>query len=43
MYNEVVEFIKSLYPGIRPVPLHSPVFLGNEKEYLCDCIDSTFV
>lgn len=43
MYNEVVEFIKSLYPGINPVPLHAPVFLGKEKEYLCDCIDSTFV
>jgi perosamine synthetase len=43
MYNEIVEFIKSLYPGQIPVPLHSPVFLGKEKEYLCDCIDSTFV
>jgi perosamine synthetase len=43
MYNEIVEFIKSLYPGQRPVPLHSPVFLGKEKEYLFDCIDSTFV
>ena len=43
MYSNVVEFIKSLYPDQEPVPLHAPVFLGKEKEYLNDCIDSTFV
>ena len=43
MFDEIVEFIKSLYPGQNPVPLHAPVFLGNEKKYLADCIDSTFV
>lgn len=43
MFDEIIEFIKSLYPGRNPVPLHSPVFLGNEKKYLADCIDSTFV
>jgi len=43
MYSEIVEFIKSLYPNQNPVPLHAPVFLGNEKKYLIDCIDSTFV
>ena len=25
------------------VPLHEPVFAGNEKAYLSECIDSTFV
>ncbi len=25
------------------IPLHAPVFNGNEKKYLIDCIDSTFV
>lgn len=25
------------------IPLHEPRFLGNEKKYLIDCIDSTFV
>src|SRR5690554_3952889 len=25
------------------VPLHAPEFRGNEREYLVDCIDSTFV
>jgi len=43
MYSDIVEFIKSMYPTKRPVPLHSPVFIGKEKEYLCDCVDSTFV
>ena len=43
MYEDVVEFIKNLYPNQKPVPLHAPVFLGNEKKYLNDCIDSTYV
>jgi len=43
MFSEVIDFIKSLYPGQNPIPLHAPVFFGNEKEYLLDCIDSTFV
>lgn len=43
MYKDIVDFIKSLYPNLDPVPLHAPVFLGNEKKYLNDCIDSTFV
>lgn len=43
MFNEVVDFIKSIYPDQNPVPLHAPVFLGKEKEYLMDCIDTTYV
>lgn len=43
MYKSTIDFIKSLYPNQNPVPLHAPVFRGNEKEYLIDCIDSTFV
>lgn len=42
-YKKIVEFIKDLYPGQVPVPLHAPVFLGNEKKYLNECIDSTYV
>ena len=42
-YQDIVDFIKSLYPDQNPVPLHAPVFLGNEKKFLLDCIDSTFV
>ena len=25
------------------IPLHRPVFAGNERQYLVDCIDSNFV
>ena len=42
MFEEIVLFIKSLY-GKDLVPLHEPLFIGNEKKYLQDCIDSTFV
>ncbi len=41
--KELITFIKSLYPDSDSVPLHAPVFQGNEKEYMLDCIDSTFV
>jgi len=40
---EVINFIKSLYPDESPVPLHAPRFIGNEKKYVVDAIDSTFV
>ena len=43
MFKKITDFIKSLYPDENPVPLHAPRFLGNEKKYLIDCIDSTFV
>lgn len=40
--SRVVEFVRSIY-GEGPIPLHRPVFKGNEKRYLSDCIDSNFV
>lgn len=43
MFEKIVNFIKSLYPTENPVPLHAPRFIGNEKEYLIDCIDTTYV
>lgn len=43
LFARIIEFIKSLYPRENPVPLHAPRFFGNEKKYLLDCIDSTFV
>jgi perosamine synthetase len=39
----LTRFIKSLYPGLDIIPLHAPIFAGNEKEYMKDCIDTTFV
>ena len=40
--TQVIKFIKDYY-GSDFVPLHRPVFKGNEKEYLIQCIDSNFV
>jgi len=43
MSKEIIEFIKSLYDESGTISLHEPVFNGNEKKYITDCIDSTFV
>lgn len=43
MYNKIVDFVKTLYPQQDFIPLHAPVFQGNEKKYLNDCVDSSFV
>jgi perosamine synthetase len=37
----VINFIKSIYNRKKFIPLHEPRFLGNEKKYLDECIDST--
>ncbi len=43
MYKDTVDFIKKQFPGQNPIPLHEPRFIGNEKKYLAECIDSTYV
>jgi len=43
MYNNIVDFIHQLYGTNELVPLHTPLFIGNEKKYLNECIDTTFV
>jgi len=43
MYKEFVQFVRELYQTNDFIPLHAPQFRGNEKEYLLDTIDSTFV
>lgn len=43
MYREIVDYIKELFPSKERVFLHDPCFHGNEKKYLEECIDSTFV
>lgn len=39
----IVDFIKQTFARQEFIPLHEPRFIGNEKKYLNDCIDSTFV
>ncbi|CAO80543.1 LegC family aminotransferase [Candidatus Cloacimonas acidaminovorans] len=43
VYQYIIDFIRSLYPNRETVPLHEPYFGGNEKKYVLDCIESTFV
>lgn len=42
-FSQITDYIKSLYPEMEPVLLHCPQFLGNEKKYLNECIDTKFV
>jgi perosamine synthetase len=40
---EVVNFIREAFNTDSFIPLHEPKFIGNEKQNLEECIDSTFV
>lgn len=42
-YKNTIDFIQNLYGTTDFIPLHIPIFRGNEKQYLNECIDSTFV
>ena len=41
-FQHIVTFIKDLYKK-DIIPLHEPRFIGNEKKYLAECVESTFV
>jgi perosamine synthetase len=41
--KETTNYIKILYPKSNPVLLHCPEFLGNEKKYLAECIDTKYI
>ena len=44
MYNDLIQFIRTTFN--KPdgfIPLHAPCFTGNEKNYLNECIDTTYV
>jgi len=44
VFKEITDYIRNFYnQPIGVIPLHAPVFIGNEKKYMNDCIDSTFV
>lgn len=43
-FEHIIKFIRELYNKPEGfIPLHAPVFNGNEKRYLEECIDTTFV
>ncbi|MDF2153922.1 LegC family aminotransferase [Vibrio sp. CAU 1672] len=39
----IVEFVRDTYQSQDFIPLHAPTFTGNEKAYVNETIDSTFV
>lgn len=43
MYKKFVTLVRKIYQTDGFIPLHEPRFAGNEKQYLLDVIDSTFV
>lgn len=43
MYQNIVDFIRTLFNTEAFIPLHEPKFAGNEKAYVVKAIDSTFV
>ena len=43
MFQKTIDFIHELYGTKDFVPLSVPKFIGNEKIYLNECIDTTFV
>ena len=43
MNKSLINFIHNLYETDEFIPLHEPQFEGNEKKYVTDAIDSTYV
>lgn len=41
--DQLISFVRDQYKTDQFIPLHEPRFRGNEKKYLLDTIDSTFV
>ena len=41
--ENIIKVIRTQYNTDQFIPLHEPRFNGNEKKYVLDCIDSTFV
>lgn len=43
MFEQFIRFARELYSAEDFIPLHRPLFIGNEKKYLLETIDSTYV
>ncbi len=44
MFDSFIDFVRNYYGNMDgQIFLHAPVFAGNEKKYLLDAVDSTFV
>ena len=43
MFSNFISFVRDIYSTKDYIPLHAPQFNGNEKKYIENAIDSTFV
>ncbi|MGO0305856.1 LegC family aminotransferase [Endozoicomonas acroporae] len=43
MNQQLIEFIRDIYRTNEFIPLHAPTFAGNERDYVLQTIESTFV
>ena len=43
MIESLISFIRDIYQSDGDIPLHSPSFKGNEKKYLLNAVNTTFV
>jgi aminotransferase in exopolysaccharide biosynthesis len=43
MNKKLISFVRDIYQTNDFIPLHAPTFAGNEKAYVLDTIESTFV
>ena len=43
MFEKFIDFVRQIYHSKKTISLHEPKFIGNEKKYLSQCIDSTYV
>lgn len=42
-FKSIIDFVKKQFPSQDFIPLHVPLFIGNERKYVMDTLDSTFV
>ncbi|MEX3772192.1 LegC family aminotransferase [Pseudomonas sp. MYb118] len=43
MFDSLIQFVRAQYRTNDFIPLHAPVFLGQERDYVVETIESTFV
>ena len=43
MFDKFINYVRDIYNTKKNIPLHEPKFIGNEKKYLNQCIDTSFV
>jgi len=43
MFKSFIDLVREIYGTSEEIPLHQPQFLSNEKKYLLEAIDSTYV